>query len=203
MTISRKQHAPAADRNRGPILSVLQEVLPARGTVLEVASGTGQHAVHFAAKLPGITWQPTDANPDAVASIEAWRQELALVNLRAPLRLDVTTDAWPMPGDLVAIVCINMIHIAPWRAAEALLEGAGRLLPEGGALILYGPFFRDDVQTAQSNLDFDAGLRARDPFWGVRRLEDVAAAAAARGLGLERTIDMPSNNMTVLFRKMS
>jgi SAM-dependent methyltransferase len=195
-----KRHAPASERNREPILEVLRRVLPARGLVVEIASGTGQHAVHVAAALPGITWQPTDLDPDALTSIAAWREEAGLANLRAPVALDVTAPVWPFDA-ADAIVCINMIHIAPWAASVALLDGAGRLLPAGGVLYTYGPYRFDGV-TAPSNEAFDRSLRERDPAWGVRDVRDLRAAAAARGLTLDEVVAMPANNHSLVFRSL-
>ncbi|WP_322055019.1 DUF938 domain-containing protein [Paraburkholderia bannensis] len=192
--------APAAARNAAPILDVLRTALPARGTVLEIASGTGQHAVHFAAALPGIDWQPSDADPRARASIDAWRKHASLANLRAPLDLDVRSEPWPIES-VDAIVCINMIHIAPWEAAIALTKGAGARIAPGGVLVLYGPYRRDGAHTAPSNEAFDADLRARDPAWGVRDLEAVDALARAEGFVCEAVVPMPANNFTVVFRK--
>ncbi len=195
-----KRHAPATERNRAPLLSVLSDVLPPTGTVLEVASGTGQHAVFFARALPHLTWQPSDLDPDNLASIAAWREEAALPNLLPPVSLDAASAQWPV-ASASAVVNINMIHIAPWAAALGLFAGASRLLAPGAPLILYGPFFRAQVQTAPSNLSFDADLRGRNPAWGVRQLEDVAAAARAQGLHLESVVELPSNNCTALFRR--
>ncbi|WP_321883206.1 DUF938 domain-containing protein [Paraburkholderia bannensis] len=192
--------APAAARNAAPILDVLRTALPARGTVLEIASGTGQHAVHFATALPGIDWQPSDADPRARASIDAWRAHAGLANLRAPLDLDVRSEPWPIEA-VDAIVCINMIHIAPWEAAIALMKGAGARIASGGVLVLYGPYRRDGAHTAPSNEAFDADLRARDPAWGVRDLEAVDALARAEGFVCEAVVPMPANNFTVVFRK--
>jgi hypothetical protein len=194
-----KQHAPAAERNREPILSVLREVLPVRGLALEVAAGTGQHAIAFARAFPELTWQPSDREPAAVASIAAWGAEAGSDNLCAPVVLDVEKP-WPVT-DAHAIVCINMIHIAPWTAARALLAGAGRVLPVGAPLYLYGPYRVRDRPTAPSNEAFDASLRARDPRWGLRWLHEVAAEALRAGLALDRTVDMPANNLSVVFRK--
>lgn len=197
---SLRLSAPAAARNAAPILDVLRTALPARGTVLEIASGTGQHAVHFAAALPDIDWQPSDADPRARASIEAWREHAGLANLRAPLELDVRSEPWPIEA-VDAIVCINMIHISPWEAAIALMKGAGARIAPGGALVLYGPYRRDGAHTAPSNEAFDADLRARDPAWGVRDLEAVEALARAEGFVCEAVVPMPANNFTVVFRK--
>lgn len=192
--------APAAARNAAPILEVLRGALPTRGTVLEIASGTGQHAAHFAAALPGIEWQPSDADPRARASIAAWRAHTGLANLREPLDLDVRREPWPVDA-VDAIVCINMIHIAPWEAAVALMKGAGARLAAGGALVLYGPYRRGGAHTAPSNEAFDADLRARDPSWGVRDLEAVEALALAEGLVCEAVVPMPANNFSVVFRQ--
>ncbi|WP_244121017.1 DUF938 domain-containing protein [Burkholderia gladioli] len=192
--------APAAERNREPILAVLREVLPERGTVLEIASGTGQHAVHFAAALPCIDWQPSDPEPRSRRSIAAWVAQAGLPNLRAPLALDVRAEPWPVDA-VDAVVCINMIHIAPWAAAIALVNGAARRLPAGGVLLLYGPYRRAGAHTASSNAEFDAQLRARDAEWGVRDLEAVVALAEAAGLELERVVAMPANNLSVVLRR--
>lgn len=189
-----KQHAPAADRNREPIREVLARELPSRGLVLEIASGTGQHAVAFARAFPTITWQPTDADPHAIASIAAWRDEAALPNLAAPLVLDVQRE-WPV-ARADAIVCINMVHISPWEASLALFAGAPRVLAPGGLLFLYGPYFFDGV-TAPSNVEFDRSLRARDPRWGVR---DVTALSKL-GLELREAVPMPANNHSLIFRR--
>jgi SAM-dependent methyltransferase len=193
-----RRHAPATERNRAPILEVLRRVLPASGTVLEVASGSGQHAVFFAEALPHLIWQPSDPDPELRASIAAWRAQTALPNLRAPLALDATSDDWPMER-ADAILCINMIHIAPWTAALGLFRGAARLLSPGAPLLLYGPFKRDGRHTAPSNAAFDASLRQRDPAWGVRDLAEVEAAAT--GFILAETIEMPANNLTLLLRR--
>lgn len=198
--MSGAQTAPAVARNRDPILAVLRRVLPMRGLVLEIASGTGEHAVHFAAALPGITWQPTDRDTDALRSIAAWRASTGLPNVLAPLELDVASPAWP--GERAdALVCINMIHISPWRAAEALMAGAGRMLPSGGVLFLYGPFKEGGRHTAPSNEAFDASLRARDPEWGVRDLDDVRRLATSHGLDFVERVAMPTNNLSVVFAR--
>jgi SAM-dependent methyltransferase len=199
-TSSMRQHAPAAERNREPILAVLERVLPATGTVLEIASGTGQHAVHFAAALPQLVWQPSDPDEAARASVAAWTAASGLANVRAPLALDVRDASWGI-ASADAIVCINMIHISPWASAQALIGGAGRLLGSGGVLFLYGPYRRGGAHTAPSNAAFDEQLRHRDPAWGVRDLEDVAALADAAGFDHEETVAMPANNFSVVFRK--
>jgi hypothetical protein len=193
--------APSTARNREPILHVLQPRLPQRGLVLEIAAGAGEHAVFCAAALPHMDWLPTDADPEALASIAAWREHAGLANLLPPLRLDAAApDAWPV-RQADAVVSINMIHISPWASTEGLMAGAGRLLPAGGALFLYGPFIESDVRTTPSNLAFDESLKMRNPAWGVRHLDEVAGVAAAHGLALVERIEMPANNLTLVFRK--
>ena len=204
------RHAPATARNREPILKVLQRVLPSTGTVLEVASGTGEHAVFFAPRLQTQIWQPSDPNSEMVASSAAWQQEWPAKNLRSPLQLDVRESVWPVELDndnsdrpappISAIVCINMIHIAPWSACLGLLAGASRILPPGGILYLYGPYKQNQQHTAPSNEFFDETLRSQNPEWGVRNLEDVVAAAKAQNLELLETVPMPANNFSVVFQ---
>lgn len=194
-------HAPATLRNRAPIAAVLARWLPARGCVLELASGTGEHALHFAAGFPDLVWQPSDPDPAHRRSIAAYRRTATAANLRAPLDLDVTAPAWPLEGPVEAMVCCNMIHIAPWAAAEGLFAGAGRYLKPGGGLYLYGPFTRDGRHTAPSNAAFDTSLRAQDPAWGVRDLEAVAALAAAASLAAPLIETMPANNLSLWFAK--
>lgn len=194
------QTAPVVARNRDPILAVLRRVLPAQGTVLEIASGTGEHAVHFAGALPGMTWQPTDPDATALRSIAAWRETARLPNLLAPLELDATLAVWPVQR-ADAMVCINMIHILPWRATEALMAGAARALAPGGVLFLYGPYQEGGAHTAPSNEAFDASLRARNPEWGVRDLDDVKALAGREGLDFAERVAMPANNLSVVFRR--
>lgn len=193
--------SPATLRNREPLLAVLRGWLPAEARVLEIASGAGEHAVFFAGAMPGVTWRPTDPDPEARASIAAWRTATALANLAAPIALDAADPALWLSDPIDAIVCINMIHIAPWTAAQGLMAGAGRLLGAGGLLILYGPYLEADTPTAPSNLAFDESLKARDPAWGLRRLEDVAALAARHGLVLAERIAMPANNLSLRFVK--
>jgi len=193
-----RRKAPATERNRGPILDVLRGVLPARGLVLEIASGTGEHAAYFAEHLPRVTWQPSDAGD--LASIAAWREWAGLENLLEPLPLDVTTRPWPLER-ADALFCANMIHISPWRTCEGLFAGASGLLPPGAPLVLYGPFLRDGAPTAPSNAAFDADLRARDPEWGIRRLADVERVAGECGFAREALTEMPANNLTVTFRR--
>ena len=192
-----RREAPAVARNRDALLAVLREILPAEGLVLEVASGTGEHAVHIAGALPGLTWQPSDPSPEARASIDAWAA--GQPRIRPALALDASAWPWPI-ARADALVCVNMIHIAPWAACLGLLRGAAAILPVGAPLILYGPCLRAGVETAPSNLDFDASLRERNPEWGLRRLEAVAEAAA--GFTLERVVEMPANNLTVVFRRV-
>jgi SAM-dependent methyltransferase len=194
-----KRHAPATTRNREPILAVLREELPQRGLLLEVASGTGEHSAYFAPRFPDLTWQPSDADADSLASIEAWQADSAAPNLMPPVLLDAASATWPIDR-ADAILCVNMVHISPWSATVGLMRGAGRLLAAGAPLILYGPYRRADVPTAPSNEAFDESLKARDPEWGLRTLEDVAAEAEKNGLALERIVEMPANNLSVVFR---
>lgn len=200
MSVDARRHAPATERNRGALLEVLRDVLPGEGLVLEVASGTGEHAAWFAPAFPALLWQPSDPDPDARASIDAWGRATGAPNLRPALALDAAAPGWPVDA-AAAILCVNMIHIAPWAAALGLLDGAGRLLGPGGPLILYGPFRRGGAHTAPSNARFDAALRAQDPNWGIRDLDEVAAEAEARGLALDRVFEMPANNLTAVFRR--
>ena len=195
-----RRSAPAALRNRDYIADVLVDWLPQRGLVLEVASGTGEHVVHFAERFSNLEWQPSDMNEDALASIAAWRSEAGLDNVRAPLAIDVMTRGWPIDR-ANALLSINMVHISPWAAALGLLDGAARLLPQGGPLILYGPWLKDDIDTGPSNLAFDADLKRRDPAWGLRRVEEFAAEADRRGFALAETRPMPANNQMLLFRR--
>ncbi len=191
--------SPAAQRNREPILAVLKPRLPPAGLVLELAAGTGEHAVHFAAACPALAWLPADRDPAALASIVAWRAAANLPNLLAPLRLDASEPAsWPAAD---AVVAINLIHISPWAATLGLMAGAQRVLPQGGLLFLYGPYIEADVETTPSNLAFDASLRGRDPAWGLRHLDEVAALAGRHGLALAERIAMPANNLSLVFRK--
>lgn len=195
-----RRMAPATERNREPILAVLRDVLPPRGTVLEIASGTGQHAVHFATALPGLTWQPSDPDATHRESIAAWTAHARAANVLPPLALDVRQEPWGIDR-VDAIVCINMIHIAPWAAAEALFAGAGTRLGAGGILYLYGPYRRDGAHTAPSNEAFDRQLRAADAAWGVRDMADVMALGAAQGLVCDAPVPMPANNFSLVFRK--
>jgi len=197
---SMRQHSPSAERNREPILAVLRTALPATGRVLEIASGTGQHAMYFAGAMPGLDWQPTDADAQARESIAAWIAHGAPLNVRAPLALDVHQADWGV-GVLDAVVCINMIHIAPWSAAQALFAGASRHLARGGVLYLYGPYKRGGAHTAPSNEAFDRQLQSRNPAWGVRDMEAVVALAASEGFTCGEPVAMPANNFSLVFRK--
>ncbi len=200
MTDSRLQ-SPAAARNLQPILRVLREVLPARARVLEVASGSGEHAVHFAGAVPGWIWQPSDPHPRALASIAAWSEAVRLDNLCKPLRLDVTGE-WPAER-FDAVVAINLLHISPWTASEALMAGATACLAPGGVVVLYGPFRREGCHTAASNAAFDADLRRRDPQWGIRDLAEVEEEAQRYGLLLARVLPMPANNLILILRRQT
>ncbi len=196
-----KRDYPATSRNKGPILEVLKEHLPPKGVVLEIASGSGQHVCWFAHHLPDLIWQPSDGDPECLPSIEAWRQDSGLQDrIRPPVHLDVTALPWPTQ-ELDAVFCSNMIHIAPWEAAQALAQGAGAVLRPGGLLVLYGPFKRNGAHTAPSNQEFDADLRRRNPQWGIRDLADFDALAGQAGLDHHETIPMPANNLCVVWRK--
>jgi len=195
-----KQSAPAALRNREHIAAVLADEMPRAGLVLEVASGTGEHAVHFAQAFTGLTWQPSDPDEGARASIAAWREEAGLANLLPPLALDAAAPRWPLDS-ADAMACVNMIHISPWASAEGLFAGAKRLLPQGAPLVLYGPYLEDAVDTAPSNIAFDAWLKEKDPAYGIRRIEEVDELAARNGLVRTRRVEMPANNITLTYRK--
>jgi cyclopropane fatty-acyl-phospholipid synthase-like methyltransferase len=196
--MNRRMKSPAAARNRQPILEVLQAVLPKRASILEVASGSGEHGVHCASAMPGWEWQPSDPNAAARASISAWCAHAGLGNLREPLPLDVA-GIWPS-GRFDAVVAINLVHISPWEVTVALLAQSAAHLNAGGVLYLYGPYRRDGRHTAESNAAFDTDLRARDPRWGVRDLEQVVAEAQPHGFLLERIVEMPANNLSVVLR---
>ena len=195
-----RRSAPAALRNREPIADVLRDWLPTHGLVLEIASGTGEHAAYFAEAFPNLEWQPSDMHADALASIAAWRDEANLSNLREPLVLDASMRAWPIAA-ADAVLNINMVHISPWSAALGLLDGAARLLGPGAPLVLYGPWLSVEIATAQSNLDFDSDLKRRDPEWGLRTVEDFGAEAGKRGLALAERRPMPANNLMLLLRR--
>ncbi|MBT5414934.1 MAG: DUF938 domain-containing protein [Rhodospirillaceae bacterium] len=202
MTQAPRLFAPATARNRGPILDVLRRVLPASGSVLELAAGTGDHAAFFAESLPGLDWRPTEADPHLLPEIEARRRAAGLANLREAALLAIDGPDWRAPDTpLAAIVAINLLHIAPWPVAEHLFAGAGRALAENGILFLYGPYRRDGAHTAPSNAQFDAMLRRHDPAWGVRDLDAVARLGEAHGLALDETVAMPANNLSLIFRR--
>ena len=200
----RRQHSPAAGRNAQPLAEAPASALPSAGTVLEIASGSGEHSVYFAWRFPKLRWQPSDSDQEALASIEAHGREAALGNWAEPLQLDMTDPTWPtraVPGPFAAILSINMIHISPWQATVGLLEGAAQLLAHDARLFLYGPFFQEDAPTAPSNIEFDASLRASDARWGLRSLEDVLTEARRCGFELQRLTPMPANNLTVQLRR--
>ncbi|MDR7104029.1 DUF938 domain-containing protein [Croceicoccus sp. BE223] len=195
-----RQHAPATLRNRDAIAAVLSGVLPGSGTVLEIASGTGEHAVHFARLFPHLSWQPSDHDAAAITSIAAWRAEAGSENLLPPLRIDLLKEGWPI-ATADAVFCANMTHIAPWPATLGLFGGADRVLPPGAPLIVYGPFLEADMPTAPSNLAFDASLRSRNPEWGLRSLSLLDDAARTSGLVRTERHVMPANNLSLVFRK--
>jgi SAM-dependent methyltransferase len=203
----QRKFAPATQRNREAILEVLLQILPQNGTILEVASGTGEHAVFFSQYLTPRTWLPSDPNPELRASIRAWSEYLPCDNLQPPLDLDAISPIWPVEKqplpepNISAIVNINMIHISPWSACLGLMAGAGRILPPGGILYLYGPYKQNGEHTAPSNAAFDESLQAQNPDWGVRNLEDVVTAATAQNLKLSQTYTMPANNFSLVFKR--
>ena len=204
--LAQKKYAPATDRNRKHILAVLKDCLPNHGTLLEIASGSGQHAIYFMENMPGHYWQPSDPDLASRNSINAWWWEVQLNNILPPLDIRTDDDVWPVetvapPLPISAIVCINMIHIAPWTATIGLMKGAERILPKDGILYLYGPYRIDGAHTAPSNELFDISLRSRNPDWGVRDLEEVTKLAESHGLSLIKTVTMPANNLSVIFQK--
>ena len=207
--VARAQHSPAAERNREPILLALQPLLPERGHALEIASGTGQHAAWLAAHLPGWTWQPSDAEADGFESITAWCQPAGVTNVRPAVLLDVLAARWPSGGSFHTddaagfdlIFCANMLHISPWATCAALMSGAARHLAPGGLLVTYGPYLEASCPTSPGNLDFDASLRARNPAWGIRAKEAVAAQAALAGLSLAERLAMPVGNLMLVFKR--
>lgn len=192
--------SPSALRNREPIWDVLKTVLPESGTMLEIASGSGEHAVHYAARLPNLIWQPSDPSEKARESIKAWSFEMELTNLLPPLDIDVTSETWPIDR-VDAMLAINMVHISPWTATEGLIRGAGKLLSSGGSLILYGPYKQEGREFVDSNMEFDAWLRNQNADWGIRQLEEVAELAGRAGLSLSSIVDMPANNLCVIFKR--
>ena len=197
-----KQTWPAPERNKGPILEVLTRVFPRTGRALELSSGSGQHAVHFAAAFPELEWTPSDLDPENLASIQAWVREVQLPNLREPMRIDVLESEWGVAAQTMdAVFNANMIHIAPWSCCLGMLRGVGQVLKPGGVFVLYGPFRIAGAHTAPSNESFDAGLRARDPSWGVRDLEAVTQEAERHGLVFEQRVEMPANNQSLVFRR--
>lgn len=217
-----KRHAPATLRNRDAIAQVLAELLPSTGLVLEIASGSGEHICHFAATFPNLRWLPSDPDPAAIGSISAWVDEAGLSNLAPPMQIDAATPlAWPVgEADAVlcinmksngcdpqktaifaACLCINMVHISDWKATEGLFRGCASVLKPGAPLYLYGPYFEDDVETAPSNLAFDRSLRERNAAWGLRNVRDVDRVAEANGFSRERRIEMPANNLSLIYRK--
>jgi Protein of unknown function (DUF938) len=195
-----KRFAPATQRNREPIIAVLADILPSIGTVLEVASGTGEHIVEFAAAFPHLQWQPSDYDATGLASIVAWTAESGCDNILPPLHIDASASDWPIAAT-DAIICINMIHIAPWAAAEGLFAAASSLLPSDGLLYLYGPYLESEVPTAESNDMFDHSLKERNAEWGLRPLDDVVELAVRNGLRLTSRIDMPANNLSLVFHR--
>lgn len=195
-----KREAPAAARNRDPIADVLANELPDGGTVLELASGTGEHVICFAERFPNLQWQPSDPDADARSSIAAWSAEAGLANIAPPLELDASATDWPV-DHADAILCINMVHISPIAATEGLLRAAGRILPKGAPLILYGPYFEEDVETVESNIAFDGWLKQRNPKWGLRSAEWLDEIAGEQGLVRVRRVAMPANNIMLVYRK--
>jgi hypothetical protein len=193
-----KRHAPATERNRDVIAETLARVLPAEGLVLEVASGTGEHAVHFARCFPGLIWQPSDPDPIAIASINAWRADTKLVNVRPAMQLDASAD-WPI-SHADAVICINMTHISPWAATLGLLRNAARVMPPSAVLFIYGPYNQHGVPLADSNAAFDMSLRQQNPEWGLRYVDDIVEEADKIGLRLDQVIAMPANNLSLIFR---
>lgn len=203
-----RQYAPATLRNRDVILEILEQVLPAEGTVLEIASGTGEHSIFFAPHLQPRKWIPSDPNPAAIASIKGWQQHSPADNLAAPLIIDVTIPDWSshhylQSQDIQSIININMIHISPWEACLGLMAGAKNILPVGGILYLYGPFKQNGQHTSSSNAEFDASLRFQNPEWGVRNLEDVVKTASSHKLALLKVQPMPANNFSVIFQAVA
>jgi hypothetical protein len=201
MTADHRLQYPATQRNRDAILDVLRDILPSSGLVLEIASGSGEHAVHFAGALPALTFQPSDPDETAMRSIAAWIDDSGAANIRRPLLLDASANAWPISA-ADAILCINMIHISPWRASEGLMHGAARILKSGAPLYLYGPYRQTGIVTAPSNEAFDTSLKSRNAEWGLRELDDVSALAREAGFSGPQVVEMPANNLSVIFRRV-
>ena len=200
-----KRYAPATNRNREPILAVLKQYIPSTGNILEIASGTGEHSIFFAPHFVAQQWIPSDLNPDALASINAWRQDCPTNNLQPPLTIDVTIKNWYEPfidRQITSSICINMIHIAPWSAFLGLVEGVSKILPTSGIFYLYGPYKINNQHTAMSNEQFDASLRSRNPQWGIRNLETVSEVAQENNLHLKAKVAMPANNFSLIFTKV-
>ena len=195
-----RKFAPATLRNRNPITEVLRNFLPSSGLVLELASGSGEHVVHFAAKLPWLRWQPSDRNEEACRSVAAWTAEAALENVLPPVRLDVSDATWPF-DTADAILCINMAHISAWEATVSVFSHAATLLEPGNILYFYGPFIRDGVVTSPSNVEFDYSLKSRNPDWGLREVAAIDRLAVANGFLPSEIIEMPANNLSLLFRR--
>ena len=196
-----RQYAPATIRNRDFILDVLRDVLPTTGVILEIASGSGEHVVHFARNLPSLVFQPSDPEPDALLSVTAWMKAAEVANVRAPIVLDASRSPWPI-ASADGIICINMVHISPWDASVGLIRGAAAILPPGSPLYLYGPYKRKGFATAPSNEAFDRNLRDRNPIWGLRDLEAIAAIAQSAGFSIPDITEMPANNLSIVFRRM-
>jgi hypothetical protein len=194
-------YAPATVRNRDFILNVLRDILPMKGVILEIASGSGEHVVHFARNFPGLVFQPSDPEPEALLSVAAWVKDAEVTNVRAPIVLDASQSPWPI-ASADGIICINMVHISPWDATVGLITGAAATLPPMSPLYLYGPYKREGFATAPSNEAFDRSLRERDPTWGLRDLEAVATIAQSVGFSAPTVTEMPANNLSVVFRRM-
>lgn len=201
MQMTDRLEYPATLRNRDAILDVLRGVLPASGTVLEIASGSGEHAIHFARACPGLTFQPSDPEDAALKSIKAWTRESGVRNVLPPVKLDAMAETWPLAA-ADAVLCINMIHIAPWRATEGLMRGAAKILQSNSPLYLYGPYRQAGVVTEPSNEMFDTSLKSRNAEWGLRNLDDVAALAKHAGFAAPEVTRMPANNLSVVFRRL-
>jgi hypothetical protein len=197
----RRQYAPATLRNRDFILDVLRDVLPTTGVILEIASGSGEHVIHFARNFPSLVFQPSDPEPDALLSVAAWVKAANVTNARPPIVLDASQSSWPI-SSADGIICINMVHISPWEATVGLIRGAAAVLPPGTPLYLYGPYKRKGFTTPPSNEAFDRNLRDRNPTWGLRDLEAVAAIAQSVGFSVPAVTEMPANNLSVVFRRM-